>query len=70
MNTYDGQNIHGKFLIVKYGRFVKSRQSILNSLTASLNRLVTCSVGKIIEIIMHACSHTCSQRMKVQEPRV
>lgn len=61
-NTYDGQNIHRKFLIVKYGRFVKSTQSILNSLTASINRLVTSSVVKMIEIIMHAYSHTHAHR--------
>lgn len=62
MDTYGGQNIHRKFLIVKYGRFVKSTQSILNSFAAGINRLVISSVGKIIAIIMHACSHTHANR--------
>lgn len=47
-------------------------KTLSNPLTGSFNRSVTCSLGKIVEIGMHACmlTHTGSRRIKGQEPRI
>lgn len=54
------------------GDLRNQHKTLSNHLTGSFNRLVTSSLGKIVQIGMHTCmlTHTGSQRIKGQEPRI
>lgn len=54
------------------GDLRNQHKTLSNHLTGSFNRLVTSSLGKIVQIGTHTCmlTHTGSQRIKGQEPRI
>lgn len=54
------------------GDLRNQHKTLSNHLTGSFNRLVTSSLGKIVQIGTHTCmlTHIGSQRIKGQEPRI